>query len=134
MLYPFCLPSDSEEDEDLWREFSQPEQIHITITFQARLPDKDLEELRKLRERLKELTERAANRMLKGWDDTIIKYGFIRLPDYLSATSAIFIEKNTDNVWIKPKEPLEVVSIIDKELSTRFNPFSTIKQEKTTDK
>ena len=107
-------------EEVIWRDFSSPLQGHVTIHFQARVPDKDLAELRSMRNRFFDLTLKAANQQQKGWDDTINEYGFIRLPDFQSDAVAIFVNNNTRGHWIHPEETSAVFNLIDKELASRF--------------
>ena len=122
-LNPISLPG-SASDQEIWREYAIPLKIHLSIHFQERLPDKDLAELRRMRDRFRTLTEQAANRQLKEWDNTIKEYGYIRLPDFQSADSAIFLNSNTSGFLIRQEEALAGLGLIKKELAARFSQLS----------
>jgi hypothetical protein len=122
-LNPISLPG-SASDQEIWREYAIPLKIHLSIHFQERLPDKDLAELRRMRDRFRTLTEQAANRQLKEWDNTIKEYGYIRLPDFQSAEAAIFFNTNTSGFLIRQEEALAGLGLIKKELAARFSQLS----------
>lgn len=122
-LWPISLPGSS-SDEEIWREFATPLKIRLSIRFQERLPDKDVAELRKMRDRFNEITEKAANQQLKEWDKTIKEYGFIRLPDFQSDAAAIFVDSNTRGYLIRQADALATLALIDKELAARFSRLS----------
>ncbi len=109
-----------EPEDVLWKKYSLPIKVQLTIDFQARLPDKALAELRIMRDRLRELTEMAADKHRKDWGYSIQEYGVIKLPDFQSATTSIFVKNNIGRQRVQPEETLAVFNLIDKELAARF--------------
>jgi hypothetical protein len=117
-VWPISLPN--EPKDVIWRDFSRPMKVHISIRFQASVTDVDLAEMRKIRDRFSELTSSAAKQNRKGWGDSIKDYGYIRLPDFQSEAVAVFVDNNTRGYWIRPEEASSVIINISKELATRF--------------
>jgi hypothetical protein len=119
VLSPISLPT--LPAEVLWRNHSRTVQVQITIKSQAKLHEGDLAKLRQLRKQLREITERAADRRVKGWSDTIKEYGYIRLPDYESPASGLFVSSSLSGYLIQSEEVLETFSGIEKEIVKIFS-------------
>jgi hypothetical protein len=122
MIWPGSLPFES--DEKLWREYAQSERVEMIIKFQRGVSDSDLVELRRLRDRFDQVTESGVDRKKKDWGEQIEDFGFIRLPDYRSASASIFVQRNTDGYWVRPVEVLDVFANIEKLLAARFEKVS----------
>lgn len=123
MIWPVSLPR--EPEEKLWRDYARSERIEMVIKFQRRVSDSDLAELQKLRDLFGQVTERGVDRTTKDWGDQIEDFGFIRLPNYRSASASIFVRRNTDGHWVRPVEELEVIVRIEKLLATTFEKIQT---------
>jgi hypothetical protein len=116
-VWPVSLPPLS--TEEIWRDYSLAIQVHISIRFQAAISDKDLEELRILRDRFEDISHRGAIKKRKDWSNAIKEYGFIRLPDYKSKTETLFVHNNTDGYMVKP-EASDIFNKIDAELALKY--------------
>lgn len=93
----------------LWREFSRSERVKVIVHFQGRISDDDLRELEQLQVRFRAAMDRVNQRidhMGKDRDEHVCEFGFVRLPDFRTSSSSIFV---SDNIAGRSEVPLVAV-------------------------
>ena len=83
----------------LWREHSITERVEVVIEFQGRISDDDLAELRRLREQFDKVMDHVnhgIDHMGRDGDEHVRRFGFVRLPDFRSPSSSVFVSDNVD--------------------------------------
>jgi hypothetical protein len=128
-LYMVSLPMGS--DTNLWRDYARTERVEVTIHFQARILRKDIAELREIQARLASILEpgdREINHKRKDQDEHIRDFGFVRLPDYWSDRTSVFVQDNVGGrfpmegwpISVKPRKVYDIVNAIYRILEKEY--------------
>jgi hypothetical protein len=97
------------DQKKLWREYARSERVKVIIRFQGRISDDDLRELKQLQARFQEAMDRVnqgIDHMGKDGDEHVCEFGFVRLPDFRTSSSSIFV---SDNIAGRSEVPLIAV-------------------------
>jgi hypothetical protein len=106
-LWPVNLPPEPDQQK-LWRDHSTEQQVLVTIEFQAPISDEDVTKLQNLKEQFEKIMQhanRGIDHLGRDGDMHVRKFGFVRIPDYRSASSSLFV---FDNVAARGNSPLAV--------------------------
>ncbi len=84
-------------DKKLWRELSSSVRVEIVINLQGRILDDDLRQLEQTQTRFRETMDRVnheIDHLGKDGHAHVREFGFVRLPDFRSPSSSIFVSDN----------------------------------------
>jgi hypothetical protein len=106
-LWLVNLPYEPDQQK-LWRDYSTTERVMVTIEFQAPISDEDFAKLQNLKEQFEKIMQdanRGIDHLGRDGDMHVRKFGFVRIPDYRSASASLFV---SDNVAARGNSPVAV--------------------------